>query len=120
MIKEFKKKKFSKQNNKFVKIKKDENNLFIIIKKLVFLDESESDFLSKIKLKTDKNIITLFKKKRNIIEEYKPANYYEYYLIKNLINAKKIDKKMLNKLFDEWLQISRKDKKTLINEFNNL
>jgi hypothetical protein len=121
LIKEFKKKKFTKQNNKYVKIKREDNNLFIVIKKLVFLDGSEASSLSKIKQKTEKIVLSLFKKRKNIsLEEHKPSNYYEYFLLKNLGNSKKIDKKILNKLFNDWLHLSKKERKTLINEFNEL
>ena len=87
----------------------------------MFLEGSEADSLSKIKLKTERVIMSLFKRKKHLsLEEHKPSNYYEYFLIKNLVNVKKIDKKILNKLFDEWLHLTKRDRKNLISEFNEL
>jgi hypothetical protein len=57
LMKELKKKKSSKDNNRNVKIKKSENEVLVIIKKIIFLeDETQIEFLRKNKKKSEEKV----------------------------------------------------------------
>jgi len=63
LIKEFKKKKFSKKNNKNVKIKRNRDEFVIVIKKLIYLDdEKQIEFLRREKKNSEEKVLDLQKK----------------------------------------------------------
>jgi hypothetical protein len=117
MMKEFKKKKLNKGNNKNVKIKKTKNGVFnIVVRKIIFLlDNDQIEFMRKNKKKTEEKLFqvqknlqqriqttnrrrrkvveeninkTVFDSVDEIIHETKIENYYEYFLTKDLFQRK--------------------------------
>ena len=144
LIKEFKKKKYDKENNKNVKVKKKGNSFFVIIKKFIFLDDCEN--FKKIKKVSEKKILdyakslTQGKNKKDLItmskeeflQSYPLNNAYEYFILRDLIAAdednvslklasiKKINKKYLNIKLKEWLSLTdRSDISKEYNKFTN-
>lgn len=61
LMKELKKKKFCKHNNKNVKIKKNKKSFYVIIKKYIFLDKKEADFFRKNRKKMEEKVSNNFK-----------------------------------------------------------
>lgn len=61
LMKEFKKKKFCKLNNKNVKIKKSKSSFFVIIKKYIFLETKEADYLRKNRKSMEERVSNQFK-----------------------------------------------------------
>jgi hypothetical protein len=141
LIKEFKKKKFDKENNKNVKVKKKGNSFFVIIKKFIFLDDCDN--FKKIKKKSEKKILEYAKSftqgnnkkdsitipKQEFIQNYPLINPYEYFLLKELLSedqednitlkltsARKMNKKYLNTKLKEWLSLP--DRSDIAKEFN--
>ncbi len=96
LMKEFKKKKFCKLNNKNVKIKKIKNNFYVIIKKYIFLYDEEAEY---------------FRKNRKNMEE-KVNNQFKF-LMTEFIKLNNINKKRKNSL-----NIKNKSKTKKINNFN--
>jgi hypothetical protein len=145
LIREFKKKKFDKENNKNVKVKKKGNSLFVIIKKFIFLDDCEN--FKKIKKKSEKKILEYVKmisqgktkkdvvrmSKQEFMDRYPLNNAYEYHLLKDVIleeedddisikltGVKRINKKYLGNKLKEWLTLSdRSEISKEFNKFNN-
>jgi hypothetical protein len=138
LIKEFKKKRVSKDNNKNVKVRKDGHRITLIIKKFVFLDDSET--FKKYKKLAENKLTSLIKKlssgrnkekQTQVIEEI--ANYYEYFLMKdyftilsrdkvqyNPSNLRKINKKYISTKLKQWLSLSTYEREIVINEYNNI
>jgi hypothetical protein len=139
LIKEFKKKRLSKDNNKNVKIKKDGNNLSIIIKKYIFLDDSEA--FKKMRIIAEDRVSELVKnlgknrkKEKHIamnIDEI--GNYYEYFLMRDYFKIisrdkieytqaglRKINKKYFLTKLAQWLNYTNIERDLVINEYNNI
>jgi hypothetical protein len=141
LIKEFRKKRGNgKENNKNVKIRKEGDCVTIVIKKFVFLDDSET--FKKFKKAAENKLLTLVrrltsggrKREKQITAEIDEiSNYYEYFLMKdyfkvinktevqyNPTNLKKINKKYIITKLKQWLSLTSYDRELDINEYNNI
>jgi hypothetical protein len=103
LMKEFKKKKLLKLNNKNVKIKKKKGSFFAIIKKYIFLEPKESEFFRKNRKSIENKIMEKFK------------YLYNKYLIQ--INSKK--KSILNKKIENGKNNINKNRKSTRNIYYN-
>lgn len=138
LIKEFKKKKLTKEYNKNVKLKKVNGKLNLIVKKYVYLQDDEIDFLKRHKKSIEENSLNiiksefLLKKKRNInnnnnnnkiftlqknefIKIFEINNYYTFFLFKDLIIKTSEDDFKVNLDLDK---IKRLNKKFLLSKFS--
>jgi hypothetical protein len=139
LIKEFKKKKLSKDNNKNVKIKKEGDKFTVVIKKFIFLEDCDN--FKKIKTIAESRLTELVKKLNtnkkkggqmtSDIDEI--SNYYEYFLMKDhftiislnkvqytFTNLRKINKKFFISKLNKWLNMSTYERNIIISEYNNI
>jgi len=122
LMKDFKKKKFCKLNNKNVKIKKVKSSFYVIIKKYIFLETNkEADYFRKNRKSMEEKIAKNFK---NLYSEYNKQCFDSKckYSINNRNKNKKLNKnnKRSDLIILEEERILQKEieKKYLLNYFN--
>lgn len=144
LIKEFKKKKFNKQNNKLIKVKKIKDQLILTFKTIALLPEDQCEFMKRTRSYSEDNVIKICRKlftkkvKGNAsiskIEFLKMLdNYYQFYLMQDFVSdfyldtleinrtcLKTIQKKYFMMKFDKWVKMENEERGFLIEQFNSL
>lgn len=122
LMKEFKKKKFCKLNNKNIKIKKIKSSFYVIVKKYIFLEPKEADYLRKNRKSIEEKISIKFKmlltefvkqsnsKKKKISSSSKQKN-------KNYISNNQENEDLII-LEEERNLLKEIDKKFILNHLN--
>jgi len=122
LMKEFKKKKFCKLNNKNIKIKKIKSSFFVIIKKYILLETKEADYLMKNRKLMEERILNHLKmllteltKPTNLKKKRDSSNSKEKGK-NNILNSGKNENLII--LEEERNLLKEVDKKFLLNHLN--
>ncbi len=121
LMKEFKKKKFCKLNNKNVKIKKSKSSFFVIIKKYIFLEAHEADHLRKNRKSMEERVSNQFKLLLSELVKQTNSKKKKYSISKVKDNNKALlreENEDLINLGEETNLLKEVDKRLLLNHLN--